>query len=136
MQRCAGVTHPAAGIESALMKKKYLYAIPLAIIFVASHSIYSIAAEKPPDISAIENNVNPIIRQMIDYALPELGNYPEKRAIQTDGKGTASLGASSFSATPGVIIGNTYYDIQHINTTGRMVGVGYNIAGADTGANK
>ena len=110
------------------MIKRYCFAIFLAIIFAASHSIYSIAAEKPSE----KRNINPIIRQIVDYALPELGNYPEMRPVKTTGKGTASLGSSSFSVSPGAIIGNTYYDIQHINTTGRMVGIGHNISGSDT----
>ncbi|MCH7690922.1 MAG: hypothetical protein IIA17_07760, partial [candidate division Zixibacteria bacterium] len=110
------------------MDKRYFFVTFLAIIFAASHSIFSIAAEKPSE----KRDVNPIIRQIVDYALPELGNYPEKGPIKTTGKGAASLGASSFSASPGVIIGNTYYDYQHNNTTGRMVGIGHNISGSDT----
>ena len=109
------------------MKKRYFFAIFLAIVFAASPSIILTAAEKPPE----KRDINPIIRQIVDYALPELGIYPEKKPVKTNGKGTASLGATSFSASPGVTIGYTYYDIQHINTTGRMVGIGNNISGTD-----
>ncbi|MCH8028284.1 MAG: hypothetical protein IID63_09225, partial [candidate division Zixibacteria bacterium] len=110
------------------MKKRYFFVSFLAIFFAASHSIIITAAEKPSE----KRDINPIIRQIVDYALPELGNYPEKKPVKTNGQGTASLGATSFSSSPGVIIGNTYYDIQHINTTGRMVGVGHDISGSDT----
>ena len=58
------------------MKKRYFFAIFLAIIFAASPSIVSIAAEKPSE----KRDFNPIIRQIVDYALPELGNYAEKEA--------------------------------------------------------
>ena len=110
------------------MNKRYFLVIFLTIIFAVSHSIILTAAEKPSE----KRDINPIIRQIVDYALPELGNYPEKRPVKTTGKGTASLGATSFSASPGVTIGNTYFDIQHINTTGRIVGTGDFFLGSDT----
>ena len=110
------------------MKKRYFFVSFLAIFFAASHSIIITAAEKPSE----KRDINPIIRQIVDYALPELGNYPEKKPVKTNGQGTASLGATSFSSSPGVTIGNTYYDYQHNNTTGRMVGIGNNISGTDT----
>lgn len=110
------------------MKKSYFFAIFLAYILTIPLSADIESAQKPSE----KKDINPIIRQIVDYALPELGNFPEKRPIKTTGKGTASLGTSSFSSSPGVTIGNTYYDIQHINTTGRMVGIGNNISGTDT----
>ena len=114
------------------MKNRYFFAIFLAIIFAASPSTILIAAEKPSE----KRDINPIIRQIVDYALPELGNYSQNEAVVANckvfEKGTASLGASSYSSSPGVTIGYTYFDIQHINTTGRMVGIGNNISGADT----
>ena len=110
------------------MNKRYFFAIFLAYILTIPLSSEINSAAKPSE----KRDFNPIIRQIVDYALPELGNYPEKRPIKTTGKGTASLGATSFSASPGVIIGNTYYDFQHVNTTGRMVGIGDSISGADT----
>ncbi len=110
------------------MNKRYIFAIFLAINFAASHSIILTAAEKPSE----KRDINPIIRQIVDYALPELGHYLQKRPAKTNGQGTASLSATSYSASPGVTIGYTYYDIQHINTTGRMVGIGHNISGSDT----
>ena len=119
-------------IEGAISKKPYFFAIYLAIILIASPSIISIAAEKPSE----KRDINPIIRQIVDYAMPELGNYPVKKSVKsnavTNGRGRASLGVTSFSPSPGVTIGHTYYDYQHNTTTGRRVGIGHTTSDPDT----
>ena len=104
--------------------------IPLILIFsllliaVSATSVFSAkkAWETP--------RYNPIIRQVWDYAMPmehptinaparKAGDYPQ-----------ASLGASVPSASPGAVIGNTYYDYQTNNRMNRRMMVGRNF---DTG---
>ncbi len=79
-----------------------------------------------------KRTINPIIHQVIDYALPDehptgstISDYPDKKGIE-------ALGALIVSSSPGAMIGTTLYDQQHYNTMGRMVGIGRQILGMDT----
>jgi len=75
---------------------------------------------------------NPLIHKVIEYALPFESGPIASNADYTKLRGQTSLGETTTSSSPGEMLGTTYYDLQHINTTGRMVGIGQNISGADT----
>ncbi|HEX2897983.1 MAG TPA: hypothetical protein VHP63_08045 [candidate division Zixibacteria bacterium] len=102
----------------------------ILVIFLSSLvvAIQFLSAKEPPKRSAS----NPQIQRVESYVIPE--NHLSESNISDERKlrGSASLGETSPSASPGSVIGYTYYEYQHNSAPGRMIGTGQNISGADT----
>jgi len=80
-------------------------------------------AEKPADRRAVD----PRVSRLQDYTLPSADDYRPESIEVTPAKG--SLGRVSLfgseEASPGVIIGDTWYDQQRNGSMGRMIGWGH-----------
>ena len=104
------------------MRRRITLAIVLSLLMIAvsASSVFSAkeAWESP--------RYNPIIRQVVDYALPMEQPRIGFRDTRNGNSPTASLGTSVPSASPGAAIGNTYYDYQTNNRMNRRTQVGRN----------
>lgn len=110
------------------MKNKYLFLL-LSAIVTTSISIPQAASIKK---SLKATPFNPITHRVIEFALSESAPHSSNSYAEFVDKDRSLQGASALSSSPGTILGYTYGDQQHVNTMGRMVGIGYNAAGSDT----
>ncbi|MDH4156456.1 MAG: hypothetical protein OEW00_04175 [candidate division Zixibacteria bacterium] len=97
--------------------------IVLAVVLVAVAAMTASAAKAPVE----RRVVNPRVYQVMDYTLP----YPDEHRQFPAGVGESkiSLGKAasdnlSADRSPGVVIGNTWYDEQHVGSMGRMIDIG------------
>ena len=85
-----------------------LLVLTLIVAILAASTTFS-AKEPVPVLQ-----YNPVIRAIIDYALPWDAPVPGATVSKSDFP-SASLGSEIASTSPGVQIGFTYYDYQHNN---------------------
>jgi hypothetical protein len=106
----------------------YILILSLLILAVSASSVFSDASPFAPK---KRKPYNPIARAVLDYVIPETQANTSASASK-GGYQDASLGASSPSASPGAILGATYYDYQANYYQGRMIRAGRNLEGADS----
>ncbi|MCH7947686.1 MAG: hypothetical protein IIC66_07815, partial [candidate division Zixibacteria bacterium] len=108
------------------MKKKMTHLIVFSLLLIAVSATSVFSAKKAWETP----RYNPIIRQVWDYAMPMEQSTINVPASKGGDYPQASLGTSVPSASPGAIIGNTYYGYQANSTMRRHTMIGRNF---DTG---
>ncbi|MDH4158046.1 MAG: glycoside hydrolase, partial [candidate division Zixibacteria bacterium] len=95
----------------------------LSLTLVALMAMTAFAAKAPVS----KRVINPRVYNVMDYVLP----YPDENAITPSGLdvskgslGRASMADPSATPSPGVVIGNTWYDYQRNGSMRRMIDIG------------
>lgn len=91
--------------------------VVLSITFLLTSPLIVLPAESQTE----KPEFNPIVHKIDHYAMPNNVSYTNRFTVGSSEKGNMSLGVTLFSSSPGVTYGDTYDDLQHINTTGRMI---------------
>ena len=101
------------------MRQCYGWILILTLMIILPATTYA-AKEKPASLTPI----NPLLLKQGEYAFPYESGYSSSSGVSTEA--TSSLGElQSTTASPGVIIGDTWYDYQHNGRMPRMVDWGY-----------
>jgi len=101
------------------MIRKISYLILLSLLMAAFLAMTASASKERIDRRVIDPNIN----KSLYYSFPDEHQRPEGM----DGSSTAPLGgfkSSSFTDSPGLVIGHTWYDYQRNGSMDRMIGWG------------
>ena len=106
------------------MARGVLFKLFLTALLIAVIASTAFSARKAPE----RLLYNPLIRMIVDVALAPESNPAVTDYVAAEGDfPRASLGSAAVPSTsPGVIIGNTYFDNQAYNYQGRMIRTGRN----------
>ncbi len=112
------------------MLRRFSTIFTLSFLLVAFMAMTAFAAKSPVE---LKRSIDPRINKSLIYS------YPDETIRQDASGSTTSLGKSTFSrsasaVSPGVTIGNTWYDYQHNGTIGRMIDWGNNPGATTVGA--
>ena len=102
------------------MTRRITFLLILSLTLVAILAMTALAAKTP----VTKRVIDPRVNRVMQYTLP----YPDEDRTGpldvTGGDSKGSLGRTSAAESPGIWIGDTWYDYQHNGTMGRMIDIG------------
>ena len=101
------------------MRSKSLVLV-LAMLMITVMAMPAFAARKAP-----RKGANPLLDRAMQYSFADETNFIPGTGDK-DGSRTVALGATTPSVSPGVIVGDTWYDYQRNGSMRRMIDWGVN----------